>query len=1271
MTARVALLALLALILILVLHLLHLPRAYATAVRDLRHRPGEGRRGAVASESAICSRIGTDMFTMGGNAADALVATVFCVGVIGMYHSGIGGGGFMLVRSPDGAFESVDFRETAPAAAFQDMYRNNTDASIYGGLASGVPGEIRGLEHLHKTYGRLPWATVMQPAIRVAREGFPVTADLVRYMNAAVADGEDFLSQDPTWALDFAPNGTRLGLGDTITRKRYADTLEAIATQGPDAFYSGPIAETMVHALRAANGTMTLDDLKNYTVAVRNVSQIDYRGYRITSTTAPSSGIVALSVLKILDGYDDFFAPAAVNLSTHRLDEAIRFGYGQRTHLGDPSFVDGLDEYQREMLNDSTVRRIRGRISDFHTQNVSAYDPDGIESLETPGTSHVVAADHTGLAISLTTTINLLFGSRLMVPETGIIMNNEMNDFSIPGSSNAFGYIPSPANYIRPGKRPLSSISPCIVTHPNGTLFFVVGAAGGSRIITATVQNIIHAVDGGLSAAEALAQPRLHDQLVPNQVSFEYAYDNRTVAFMDARGHNVTWVAPGESTAQAIRVLPNGTFDAAGEPRQLDSGVACQDDHEDQDHQKKTEKEEKKNTNTNPAVGVAVGVAVEVSPPSLVSDFDPYRPFDETVFERTVDDILLNTATAPQDKDETGTATMAAAEVIDLTSPVQSQTDADGPDRRDHADHNDYDAYDSQAEEDQIFASVSERNRSRLMTFITTHEFMQSYTPPILRSARRRFTKKLRRRALKAGMDEAATERLVRYIRRCYVELYAPQFRDGFDSDGSAFGPEEVDDEITPSNTTTNNNNNHLPIREKKRKRQLTDDGNSVVDKFSRIAKRRSGGGLGESRHGASPDGNVSREPDRGDSPLVLDLLRQFAESPAAKHHDPPQNVEKGEKGEKGAPEVIVVEDDDGEDQPDTGRSAVSDASHVPLNLEEESAASDAARPQIQTVRLGFFDADDSQGVTAGEEVTSKYFSRKKRRRATPQQDALSKNQPVPHLPPPPPLPPRAKPPRVSPYFSKPPVDASCLPFPPISAPSFGLIQERLAHDPFRLLIATIFLNRTRGGVAIPVLFRVFERYPTVDAMAGADVEELVSLIHRLGFQNQRARKCIALAKTWLAAPPTKGKRYRKLHYPRQQDGRDVGRDECIDDDDPRVAWEIAHLPGIGAYAIDSWRIFCRDALRGLATDWRGTGATAPEFTPEWKSVLPRDKELRAYLTWLWLKEGWRWDRETGERTPASEKLMRAAERGGVAHEEEGNWVLETSPGKAVDRDVR
>ncbi|KAJ3551984.1 hypothetical protein NPX13_g11227 [Xylaria arbuscula] len=433
--------------------------------------------GAVASESSVCSEIGIDILKKGGNAADALVATQFCIGVIGMYHSGIGGGGFMLVRGSDGQYEFIDFRETAPAAAFEDMYNNNTAASLYGGLArilgltelihSGVPGELRGLEHLHKNYGSLPWKQLVLPAVKVARYGFRVTEDLVRYMDTVTPNG-DFLTDDPTWAIDFAPHGYRVKLNETITRKRYADTLEIIANEGPDAFYTGAIAKATIAALTKANGTMTLEDLKNYTVAIRNPSVINYRGYKLTGTSAPSGGIVALSTLNIVNGYEDFGDPAAINLTTHRLDEAMRFAYGQRSELGDPLYVDGLDDFQAAILSNETATEIRSKISDFRTLNVSAYDPNGFESLPTPGTSHIVAADKSGLAVSVTTTINLLFGSQLMVPETGVIMNDEMNDFSIPGSSNAFGYIPSPANFIRPGKRPLSSISPIIAETPDG-----------------------------------------------------------------------------------------------------------------------------------------------------------------------------------------------------------------------------------------------------------------------------------------------------------------------------------------------------------------------------------------------------------------------------------------------------------------------------------------------------------------------------------------------------------------------------------------------------------------------------------------------------------------------------------------------------------------------------------------------------------------------------------------------------------------------------------
>ncbi|KAF3929963.1 Gamma-glutamyltranspeptidase [Arthrobotrys entomopaga] len=490
-----------------------------------------------------------------------------------MYHTGIGGGGFMLVRSPKGEYEVVDFREMAPAASYEEMFVNRTELSIYGGMASGIPGELRGLQYIHQKYGQLPWKKLIEPSILLARNGFYVNKDHVKYFQMALGTAPTrFLTENPTWAMDFAPNGTLVGVGDIMYRKRFANTLEIIANEGADAFYEGKLAELTINELTKTGGIMTLDDLKAYKVAIRKPAHITYRGYKLWSTSAPSSGAVIQAVLKTLEGYDFMGDFSRRNETTHLLIEAMRFGFAMRAELGDPRYVKGMDKYQDSMLTDSTAREVRSKINPQHTLNISDYNPKGFESLDTPGTAQMSTADKSGLAISLTSTVNLLFGSTVMIPETGVIMNNQMNDFSIPGSSNAFGYIPSPANFIKPFKRPLSSTTPTIIEDSTGKLYMVVGAAGGSRIISATIQNIHNVIDLRDSLPQALARPRLHDQLTPDICNVEYAFDNSTVAYLESLGHNIGYVAPVQSAAQAIRILANGTFEAAGEPRQYNSG---------------------------------------------------------------------------------------------------------------------------------------------------------------------------------------------------------------------------------------------------------------------------------------------------------------------------------------------------------------------------------------------------------------------------------------------------------------------------------------------------------------------------------------------------------------------------------------------------------------------------------------------------------------------------------------------------------------------------
>jgi len=251
----------------------------------------------------------------------------------------------MIVRSREGEYEMIDFRERAPTAAFQNMYNNNTDASLYGGLASGIPGELRGLELLHSQYGSLPWRKLVEPSILLARHGFTITQEFVSYMNSTTPSFA-FLYEDPAWAIDFAPNGTLVGVGDLMTRQRYADTLETIAMVGPSAFYTGPIANATIAAVQSAGGILTLADLRNYTAIKRVPVSINYRSFKLHSTSAPSSGAVVLGALKTVEGYV-MGNPSALNLSTHLLDEALRFGYGEVSTLLLVRVPWGLSKSQR------------------------------------------------------------------------------------------------------------------------------------------------------------------------------------------------------------------------------------------------------------------------------------------------------------------------------------------------------------------------------------------------------------------------------------------------------------------------------------------------------------------------------------------------------------------------------------------------------------------------------------------------------------------------------------------------------------------------------------------------------------------------------------------------------------------------------------------------------------------------------------------------------------------------------------------------------------
>ncbi|EIW63497.1 gamma-glutamyltranspeptidase [Trametes versicolor FP-101664 SS1] len=528
--------------------------------------------GAVASENELCSDIGVNILKDGGNAVDATVGTTLCIGVVNMFSSGIGGGGFMTVRippaSPGAASEvfSIDFRETAPALSNKTMYVDDPLAARWGGLAVGVPGELRGLEEAHKRWGKLPWKTLVQPAIRLA-EGWTVQTELDRRLEMFAP----LMLNHPDWKPIFAPEGHTLKTGETIRRTNLSRTLAAIAEGGADAFYTGPIADAIVEKVRVTGGILSHADLAQYEVQVKRALQGTYRGRTVYTPHAPTSGPVLIHMLNLMEHYDDLAEEGRTVVNVHRAIEAMKFGFAARTRIGDPLFHDEVHRIH-EIPTKQYADDVFPNITDDTTHSPEYYKPI-YDIVEDHGTSHSSFVDKDGMAVALTTTVNLIFGSAVLDPVTGVILNDEMDDFSTPGMPNAFGLYPSPYNYPEPGKRPLSSTTPTIVEHEDGSFYAAIGGSGGSRIFPAVFQVLLN-MDWGMDVSAAIEYGRLHDQLFPTMVDTDDTLPAELIDGLIEKGHNIS-VAEIDRVAAVIQVVAklNDTIYAASDSRK--NGIAA------------------------------------------------------------------------------------------------------------------------------------------------------------------------------------------------------------------------------------------------------------------------------------------------------------------------------------------------------------------------------------------------------------------------------------------------------------------------------------------------------------------------------------------------------------------------------------------------------------------------------------------------------------------------------------------------------------------------
>ncbi|MCD6440563.1 MAG: gamma-glutamyltransferase [Candidatus Marinimicrobia bacterium] len=497
-----------------------------------------GKNGAVASASKQASDVGIEVLKNGGNAVDAAIAVGFALAVVYPPAGNIGGGGFMLICSPEGEVTAIDFREKASRSARRDMYLdesgNPVDGwSTEGALAVGVPGSVAGYEYALQHYGSMKWNELLAPAIKLAEDGFPVSY----YIHEGLRDHQKLMRRFPASVEMFYQNDSVPDIGDTLRFSDLAVTLKRIAKQGAGEFYRGRTAKRLVKAVRDNGGIIDLWDLQHYEVKERKPIRFTYRGYDIFSMPLPSSGGICLAqILKVVEQFPlaeyGFQALQSIRIIT----EAERRAYANRAHyLGDPDFISVPVDY---LLSDELIRAMAKSID--LTKATPSCEVDHAPLPKSEETTHFSVVDKDGWAVAVTTTLNSAYGSGFVAGKTGILLNNEMDDFSIKtGMPNMYGLVGAEANAIQPQKRMLSSMTPTIVCR-NDSLMWVLGTPGGGTIITTVVQVLINMIDYNMTLVQAVDAPRFHHQWLPDVIFAEkYSFSPDLIDLLQAKGYTI------------------------------------------------------------------------------------------------------------------------------------------------------------------------------------------------------------------------------------------------------------------------------------------------------------------------------------------------------------------------------------------------------------------------------------------------------------------------------------------------------------------------------------------------------------------------------------------------------------------------------------------------------------------------------------------------------------------------------------------------------------